>query len=73
MVKRKEKHKKPEKIDEYKAEWAHEFANLAGIEYHPEYEKIISLAMVTALYRVADIFADSNPDIRKQILTHFGV
>ena len=60
---------KPLKIDYYKKDWAIEFCDILGIEYKPIYQKIISMSMVTALYRIADTF---EPDMRKLILKRFN-
>ena len=61
-----------EKIDEYSKDWAIEFSEILKLEEKPEYAAIISLAMITALYRIADKFFD-KPEIRNLILSKFGV
>ena len=60
-----------ELIDEHSKDWSIEFSEILGIEERPEYAKIISMSMITALYRIADKFLD-KPEIRNLLLSKFG-
>lgn len=53
-------------LDYWAEDWAYEFADILEIEYRPEYADIITMAMHTALYKIADRMDDH---IRESILS----
>lgn len=62
---------KPNSIDVNRKFYVDEFAEIAGVEANPDFEAIISLAMTTALYTIADEFRDG--EFRNEILALYGI
>lgn len=66
-----DQHIKSESIEQQSAWWGPEFAELIGVEYRTEYNKIIELACYTIINQLAYDFRDG--EFSKEILKHFGV
>lgn len=58
-------------IEQYKNDWAKEFAELADVDYRPEHDEIAAMGCYTLLYHIADNFRDG--EFRAEILKMCGV
>jgi hypothetical protein len=65
------KRRKPKDIDVQRHYYADEFADIIGVETQPEFEAVIHLSMITALYKIADEFRDG--EFRNEILELYGI
>lgn len=58
-------------IDEQSEYWGPEFADILGIEYNKNFDKLVHMGAYTMLYEIADNFR--NGEFREEILEMYGV
>ncbi len=58
-------------IEKNKQYWGPEFAELAGIEYRPEHDRMAAMGCYTMMWHIADHFRDG--EFREEILKLYGV